>query len=111
MACSGSFKCMSGKFICTIMTDQAFSVATMKDLVFLSVQHMVCYFHFIKNSRKKIGVLGAKESFAKFSNKVLMDYETKPRFDHYLGKVIALYYCFITCICLNVFGSLILMAL
>ena len=52
---------MGGEFLRTIMTDKAFSMAVVIDLVFPSVQHSHFHFHIIENSRNHIGALKANE--------------------------------------------------
>ena len=58
-------KFIDGKFPGTIMTNQAFSMVVAIDSVFSNVQHRLCCFHIIENSRKHIGALRAKEGFTK----------------------------------------------
>ena len=83
-------KSMGDKLPSTIMNDQAFSIAASIESVFPGVQHRLCCFHIIENSRKHIGALRAKEGLTKLFNKILMDCDTKHEFDHFWKRYLIL---------------------
>ena len=56
---------MGGKHPITVMTDEAFSMASAIKLVFPLARHKLCCWHIIENSRKNIGRLRSCEGFTK----------------------------------------------
>ena len=73
-------KSMGGKHPITVMTDQAFSMASAIKEVFPRTCHRLCCWHIIQNSRKNIGSLRSIEGFTKIFNRVLMECDTVGEF-------------------------------
>ena len=73
-------KSMRGKHPITVMTDQAFFMASAIKSVFPLARHRLCCWHIIENSRKHIGRLRSCEGFTKIFNRVLLDCDTVEEF-------------------------------
>ena len=76
-------KSMGGKHSITVMTYQAFSMASVIKVVFPLTRHRLCCWHIIENSRKNIGGLRLSEGFTKIFNRALMECDTVDEFQHF----------------------------
>ena len=74
-------KSMGGKHLVTVMTDQAFSMAAARKMIFPLARHRLYCWHIIENLRKYIGVLRTSENFTKIFNRVLIQCDIQDEFE------------------------------